>query len=279
MKKTRYLLITTILGAVSTLMMAGCTGPVKNEQQLRSVTEDMQKAIQARLLDLDSGISAAADKIAVSGLQGEETRAILNGLCGKYPFLMECASADTTGKLITVAPEEYRRYEGTDTATTDASKKYFADFVAKRKPMLSNIFKTVEGPDAVVLVRPVVTGEGEMLGVVSVLIKPEKLVGDIIGPIAERSAIKVNVAQTDALVIYCSNGAETGKNLLTDPRYKAYPELIAMGEKLVVQKTGTAEYTYISDATRKPVTKTVYWVTVGLHGTEWRLASITELVE
>jgi hypothetical protein len=274
MKKLLYLLV---LSVVLTVTAAGCAGPVKNLKQMKSATENLQSIIQSKLLNLDNAVADAAEKIAKSGLQGEETRGILNGLCRKYPYLTDCSTSDPLGKMITVAPEAYRRYEGTDTATTDASKKFFADFAQNKKPMLSNVFRAVESIDAVVLVRPVITENGELLGMVSALFKPGDLLDGTIAPAAEVRAMKVNVAQTDGLTIYCSNGLETGKNLLTDPRYTAYPELEAMGKKMVVQQTGSAEYTFISDTTGQPVTKTAFWTTVGLHGTEWRLVSIAEL--
>jgi hypothetical protein len=279
MKRTWAPLIATILAAVLIVMTAGCLGPVKNARELKSATENIQSIIQSKLANLNNAVSDAAKKISKSGLQGEDTRGILNGLCKKYPYLVDCSTADPQGKMITVAPEAYRRYEGTDTATTEASKKFFAVFSENKKPMLSSVFKAVEGIDAVVLVWPIVTDKGELLGSVSALFKPEALLEGTIGPAAKVRAIKVNVAQTDGLTIYCSNGNETGKNLLTDQRYKDYPELVAMGEKMVAQKTGSAEYTFISDATGQPVKKTAFWTSVGLHDTEWRLASIAELGE
>ena len=277
MKKTWAPLIAAILAAVLIVMTAGCAGPVKNEKQLQSATENLQAIIQSKLLNLDNAVSAAAEKIAKSGLQGEETRGILNGLCKKYPYLLNCSAADPQGKMVTVAPEEYRRYEGTDTANTGASKKFFAEFSENNKPMLSNIFKAMEGSDAVVLVWPVVTEKGESLGSVSALFKPGALLGGTIGPAAETRAMKVNVMQLDGMVIYCSTGTETGKNVLTDPSYKNYPELIAQAEKIAAQKTGTGGYIYPDAITGKPVKKTIYWTSVGLHGTEWRLVSIVEL--
>jgi hypothetical protein len=276
MKKTWCTSIAAILAAL-VVITAGCLGPVKNEQELRSATENLQGILQSKLLNLNNAVSDAAGKIAKSGLQGEQTRAVLNTLCKKYPYLLDCSAADPQGKMITVAPESYRRYEGTDTATTDASKMFFAALGEKKKPVLSNVFRAVEGVDAVVLIWPIVTSQGEVLGSISALFKPGDLVAGTIAPAAETRVLKINVAQTDGLVIYCSNGAETGKNLLMDEKYKAFPELIAMGEKLVVQKSGTAEYSYIDDAIGKTVTKTVYWTTIGVDGTEWRLASIAEL--
>ncbi|MFA5400107.1 MAG: hypothetical protein WC169_04025 [Dehalococcoidia bacterium] len=277
MEKFSYFLLASLLAAVIAITASGCAGPVKNLKQMKSATENLQAIIQSKLLNLDNAVADAAEKIAKSGLQGEETRGILNGLCRKYPYLTDCSASDPQGKMITVAPEAYRRYEGTETATTEASKKFFADFAENRKPMLSNVFRAVEGIDAVVLVRPVITEDGELLGTVSALFKPGDLLDGTIAPAAEVRAMKVNVAQTDGLTIYCSNGIETGKNLLTDQRYKDYPELVAMGEKMVAQRTGSAEYTFISDATGKPVIKIAFWTTIGLHDTEWRLVSIAEL--
>jgi hypothetical protein len=79
------------------------------------------------------------------------------------------------------------------------------------------------------------------------------------------------------MVIYCSTGTETGKNVLTDPSYKNYPELIAQAEKIAAQKAGTGGYMYPDATTGKPVKKTIYWTSIGLHDNEWRLVSIVEL--
>jgi hypothetical protein len=179
--------------------------------------------------------------------------------------------------MITVAPEGYRRYEGTDTAATEASKKLLAGLSENKQPVLSDIFRAVEGTDAVVLVWPVVTDKGELLGVVSALFKPGSLLDEIIAYQAKVVALKVNVMQLDGMVIYCTTGTETGKNVLTDPSYKNYPELIAQAVKISAQKTGTGGYMYPGAATDKPVKKTIYWTSVGLHSTEWRLVSIAEL--
>lgn len=277
MKKTWSPFIAAVLAAVLIMIASGCLGPVKNEQQIKSATDNLQSIIQSKLLNLDNAVSAAAKKIAKSGLQGEETRGILNGLCKKYPYLLDCSAADTWGKMITVAPEGYRRYEGTDTATTDASKQFFAGLSENKTPMLSNIFMAVEGTDAIVLVWPVVTEKGEVMGSVSALFKPGDLLGGTIGPAAVTRAIKVNVMQIDGMVIYCSTGTETGKNVLTDPSYKDYSELIAQAEVIAAQKTGTGGYMYPDAATGKLVKKSIYWTSVGLHGTEWRLVSVAEL--
>jgi hypothetical protein len=278
MKKTLFPPISAVLSAVLLITLtAACVGPVKNERELRSATENLQGILQSKLLNLNNAVSDAAGKIAKLGIKGEETRNVLNGLCKKYPYLVDCSTSDPQGRLITVAPDPYRRYEGTDTAATEVSKKFFADLGASRKPILSNVFRAVEGVDAVVLVWPIITEKGELLGYIGALFKPEGICGGTIAPAAEVRAIKVNIAQLDGLTIYSSNGIETGRNLLTDERYTVFPELVAMGRKMVAEKTGTAEYTFLDDATNQPVKKTAFWTTLGLNGTDWRLVSIAVL--
>ncbi len=279
MKKTWASLIAAIFVAVLIVMTAGCSGPVKNKGQLQSATESMQMAVQSRLSELDGVISEAAIKMARSGLKGDETQGILNGLCRKCPYLLYCSTADTQGKMATVAPEVYYRYMGIKTAITEASKQFLAELKANRKPVLSNMFRAAEGFDAIVLAWPVITENGELLGDVCALFEPKSFMENLIGPKAKAGGLKVNVMELSGMVNYCSTGTETGKNVLTDTSYKNFPELVAQAEKISAQKTGTGGYTYPGAAGGKPVKKTISWITVGLHDTEWRLVSIAELAD
>ncbi|RPJ63931.1 MAG: hypothetical protein EHM12_01015 [Dehalococcoidia bacterium] len=277
MKKTYSPLIAAILAAVLIIMISGCTGKVTTEKELKSATENIQVILQSKLSNLNNTIAEAAKNISKSGVQGEETLKILNGVCKKYSYLVDCTVSDPYGKIISAAPDSYRRFEGTDTATTETSKKFFAESAKIRKPMLSTIFRAVEDIDGVVLVWPVITEQEELLGYVSALFKPEDLLEGTVSSAAKIRAIKVNVNQVDGTTIYCSNGTETGKNLFTDERYKAYPDLLTMGERMKVQKSGSATYTFPSDKTGQPVKKTGVWATIGLHDTEWRILSMAEL--
>ncbi len=277
MKRTLNLSIAIILSAFLVAGLAACAGPVTNEKQLQSATANMESIIQSKLANLNNAVSDAAKKIARSGLQGEETRGILNGLCKKYPYIVDCSTTDTEGKLITVAPEAYRSYEGRETATTDASKRNMQGLRENKKPVLSNVFRAIEGMDAAVLVWPVLSEKGELIGFVGALFKPEVLLGGVIAYQAEVRAMEVNVMQTDGLLIYSSGGSETGKNMFTDRTYKDYPELLALGTKIAEQKKGSGKYSFTSHKTEQPTTKTAVWTSVGLHGTEWRIIGIAEL--
>lgn len=262
------LLITALVIAVT-----GCaTGPVGNEQQLQSSADDMQKAIQAKLTELDHGLAEAAVKMAKTGLTGDGAREILEGLCVRYPYLVDTAAQDIRGTMVTLAPASARQYEGTNTSKNEVSTEFFAN----KEPLLSNMFRAAQGYDALVLVRPIFLSDGKILGSVSGLFRPESFLEEIVAPQSKSSGLKVYVMQLDGIVMYCTTLPETGKNLLTDPSYKDCPELIEQAGKIVAQKKGTGAYV-CRDAGGKTVKKTVYWTSVGLHGNEWRLATIAEL--
>lgn len=267
--------------AVLALLLAGaltaCAGPVKNLKQLESSTDGMRGIIQSKLSNLNNAVSDATKKIAVSGLKGEETRSILNALCKKYPYLLDCATSDANGKLITVAPEEYRRLEGTESITSGEAREFQDAFRENKKPVFTNMFRSVEGVDAVVLVWPVVSEKGEFMGAVNALFIPETLLKGTIAPAAEVRAMEVEVLQVDGLVIYNTRGADAGKNLLTGAEFKAYTELVSLGAKIAAQQTGSGTYIFPSHTTGQPAKKTAFWTSVGLHGTYWRIMSIAEL--
>lgn len=266
-------LLVLLVSVFLSVIITGCSsGTVVSEAQLQPVTVKMQQQLQARLSDLDNTLAAAALKIAKSGLTGDETRQVLEDMCSQCPYLVDCAAADNSGTMLTLAPESCRQYEGISTSKNEVS----TEFAANKEPLLSNMFQAVQGFDAIVLVRPVVSEQGKLMGSVSALFKPEELLSGIIAPMAKEAEIKVNVVQLDGLAIYCTTGTETGKNVLTDASYKEYPELVKQAGRMLAEQTGIAHYTFPSVKIGQPVKKTMCWNSVGLHGNEWRIVAIAE---
>ena len=277
MNRTCNLLLGIVLTVLLAGVLTGCAGPVKTEKQLQNATENMQKIIQSKLQNLNNAMSDAAVKIAKSGLGGEETRGILNNLAKKYPYVIDWNTADPGGKLVTVVPDAYRKYEGTETAVNEESRKSLQELITNKKPSLSKVFRAVEGVDAVVLLWPIVSEKGEYLGNIAALFKPADLMAETIGPAAKVRAMEVDVTQTDGRTIYSTEASEDNTNILTDPQFKQYPELVAIATKMAAEKTGSAKYTYLSHATGKEVKKTAFWITLGVNGTEWRMLGVAEL--
>jgi hypothetical protein len=275
MVKQRFFLVVAIALSLILVPACGCTGSTTQEQQLRTTTLQIQKAVQSELDNLDRDMSAAASELSRTGLSGPEARQILNRLVSKYTFIIDSCATDVAGKMVTIAPDAYSGYEGTDISTQDVTVK----FNETKKPMLSQVFTAVEDIDAVVIIWPIVSESGGSTGSLSALFKPETLFATTAGPILEGTGIALNVMQLDGLNIYDSEGNETGKNLFTDPSFQPYTDLIALGHRMVAEESGTGSYTYISQSTGKTVKKQVFWASVSLHGTAWRLASVHEVAE
>ena len=271
----RFSLVLVLALSVMLILASGCAASVNQEAQLKTVTLQIQKAVQSELDKLDKDLSGAASKLSGTGLSGPEARQILTGLCNNHPFVIDCCTADVSGKMATVAPEAYSRYEGSDISKQDVT----INFNKAKKPMLSQVFRAVEDIDAVVLIWPILSEKGDFMGSLSALFQPETLFVRIVEPAVKGTDIDVDVIQVDGLVIYASIGTETGTNLLTDPTYQPYKELVELGAKMTTQESGSGNYTFIDHTTGKPAKKQAFWVSAGLHGTAWRLVSVEKVAE
>jgi len=246
----------------------GCAAPVGGEAQTKAAVEKIRVATQAELNKLDADVADAAIKLKSTGLSGDGARQILNGLCAKYPYLIDCSTVDTTGKVVTMAPDTYRRYEGSNIETQ-----------AVKTPVLSPYFMTVEGITAVSLMRPVLDQEGKQIGIIDALFTPEALLTGTVAPVLEETGLAMNVLQTDGMTIYDLPKNDTGKNLLTDAEYKPYTDLVALGSRFAAEESGSGIYSFPSHTTAEPTKKLAVWASVKLHGTAWRMIAVQEAVK
>jgi len=253
------------------LTLAGCGAPSARELQLKTTAEQIQTAVQTELDKLDLDLANAAAELSRTGLSGTEAKNILNGLTAKYPFIIDNCTTDNAGKMVTVAPDAYRDYEGADISQQAVT----IQFNETKKPLLSQMFTAVEGMDAVVIMWPVFSDKGEFIGSVSALFQPATLLSGASEPILKGTEMALDVMQMDGLDVYDSQGNDTGVNLFTDPATQQYTELIALGHRMVAAESGTGSYTNISHTTGQMVKKQAYWATVKLHDTAWRLMCST----
>jgi branched-chain amino acid transport system substrate-binding protein len=234
----------------------------------------IKHTVELELLKLDFDLAGAAVKLSTTGLSGTETSSILSEFATEHPSIINICTADTSGNIVTVGVDAYKNYEGVYIATENVTA-----------PVLTPMFRAVEGMDAVALMRPITSENGDIIGAVSMIFKPETL---FTSPTEEQFTIyfehwkdtlySIDVFQLDGLDIYDSTGHDTGTNLFTDPAAQQFPDLIALGHRMIAEETGSGSYTNIDPATGKTVKKEAYWSTVKLHDTAWRIMS-AEVVE
>jgi acetolactate decarboxylase len=237
-----------------------------------AVATQVQKVVQAKLDLLDRDISKAAGWLSSMPLNGPEARQVLNDLYSRQPGIIDLVATDAAGTMVTFVPDSYKKYEGRFVGDDEKMKNFNRD----KKPVLSSMFRTVEGIDAMVIMWPVFSEKGVFTGSLSALFRPDQLLPGEFEKVTGESGIEFIILQTDGLLLFNTGGDETGKNLFTDPIYEPSAELIALGRNIVAQEFGSGSYTFPSHETGKQAKKQAAWVSAGLHGTNWRLIAISE---
>ncbi len=222
-----------------------CTAQTPEQIMLKDTTTQIQKTVQTELDYLDQDMSAMATQLSGTGIIGPEARQILNLLYSKHPFVTDCLTADPSGKIVTVAPEDNSKYAGTDISGQPVAIKFWET----KQPMLSQLFTAVEVTDGVVIIWPILSDKGDFMGSLSALFVPELFLEAASRPALEGTGIGLDVMQLDGLNLYDSAGVDTGTNLFTSPELQSFTELVAMGHKMVARESGWGSYTITDHAT------------------------------
>jgi hypothetical protein len=264
---------------VALMLAAGCTslptpppGPVTGAARpaadpsaaLARFTAD----VNATLQEMDRSLASAATDLGRTGITGPAANATLARLAASSPHAVDAVTVTPEGRIAAAMPQEYDGVVG----ASIANQTHVRQGLQERQPLMSQVFPAVEGFDAVVIQRPVTDGTGAFLGLVSVVIEPQLLLADS----ADRALAGTNFTawamDTDAILIYDRDPSDlVGRNMITDPVYADYPELVALVKRMLVEPAGTGTYSFTPTGGGPPVRKEAAWGTAGLHGTEWRL--------
>lgn len=96
--------------------------------------------------------------------------------------------------------------------------------------------------------------------------------GSIISRKVYNFPVEMFVVQKDGLIVYDINEQKLGKNVFLDPLYQKYPSLLAVARRIAAEPDGRGRYRFLDKNMREEVVKNIVWTTVGLLGTEYRLA-------
>ena len=239
------------------------------------ITPVLQKAktdLTATLTAIDKDLTDAAKKLAAIDRKGDEARKILSVVCKDRAYVYDCAVVDMNGKLSLIEPENVRKYEGADISFEAQVKELFKT----KSPLVSRVFKTLDGSDYIDFEYPIITDKGEFVGAVSLLVSHDKLLEGIIVPLVKDKPCKIWVMQTDGLCLYDQDPAQVNKNILTDPIFQSFTGLISFAKTVVKEPTGAGSYEfYKKDLEDKTVVKKdAVWDTVKMPANEWRIVAV-----
>lgn len=245
------------------------------ENTMPPIISEVEKELNLKLNAIDAELARAAQGLSTAGLRSEEARKILRKLCRTAPSAVDCATVDSAGTMLTVEPEEYRKFEGAAIGTQEQIVRLHTS----GKPVFSRVIRTVEGFDAVDIEHPVYSPQGEFVGSVSLLIRPESLLSSVFGNLVQGLPIDVWAMQTDGRILFDPDREEIGRMLFDDPIYEPFPQLQSLGRTISKERSGSGRYVFLGKGLDKPVTKQAQWTSVGLYGTEWRVVVTHTLAE
>ncbi|MRR18477.1 MAG: BMP family ABC transporter substrate-binding protein, partial [Deltaproteobacteria bacterium] len=232
------------------------------------ILERMHAEIGAVLQKVDTDLKQSARDLSGRDLNGREARAVLQKLYAENPYIIDCETVSSKGIMVAVEPPAHRTSEGADISGQAHMVKLFKT----HRPVLSGSFRSVEGPQAVVIHHPVFSAGRRFAGSVSALFAPEYLLAGIIGPVQSNLPVEIFLMQTDGLILYDTDAGRIGRNAFTDPSYQPFPAVITLARRMAAVPDGKDAYDFYRKAGATPVKKVVCWRTVSLHGTAWRLA-------
>jgi hypothetical protein len=229
---------------------------------------ELQDQLQSQLNQMDSDLAQAAQQLSAVGIRGSATAKILQKLYNTYSSAVDIATIDLDGRLAWIEPDTYKKSIGQDIS----GQPHFISIQKTGKPVLSQLFKTVEGFNATSLAYPVNSAQGKPIGYVSIVFKPDAFLGNMIKKyIANLPQVEALAIQKDGKVIYDKDLLQIGKMTFSDPLYQSYPNLLDLAKKITQQPAGSGAYTFPAGPGQPAVNKSSEWTTISLHSTEWRL--------
>jgi hypothetical protein len=225
-------------------------------------------SINSELQKLDDLVSTACRQLSLTGLTGAEAEKVLSDLYTQNSnIIVNAATADKNDMLLAIQPSNYSNIIGQDISNQEQN----IEMHQTMRPAVSNLIDLVEGFPGVVLVAPVFNTNGQFIGSLSIVFLPYEL----IHPMVEDSVqgiYTIYALQKNGTLIY-DTSPEQGKNIFTDPEYQGYTELQTFIHQVVDTQSGYGKYSYYDDLapSRPLVNKEAYWMTIGIHNTDWRL--------
>lgn len=242
--------------------------------EMKSLLAEVQAQINGELESIDVALQEACSQLSRTGLDGSQARAILAAIVANNSLIVNAATADMNDVLVAVEPSNYSSIEGMD--IKDQEQNIHMHRLIR--PAMSDIIPLVEGFPGVVMVAPVFNVNSEMIGSLSLVIQPRALIQKYVMPAIADGKFSMWSMQTNGTLIFDPDPEQQDKNLLTDPIYADYPEVLAFTRQVSEQPSGYGTYKYfdknLDDDSGRVIIKEAYWTTIGLYNAKWRLVVV-----
>jgi hypothetical protein len=227
-----------------------------------------QAKMQQALNSLDERAIETSRQLSNIELDSYQAGKILRWLRVKEMQVIVASTVSPKGVLVRMEPHEYSRFQG-----SDISKQPQVQYMMKeRKPVLSQLFQTVEGYWAVDLELPITGPKGEFRGALSATLHPAPFTKAILDRIDPSETVRFYLLQNDGLMLYSNNLKEIGVNVKESALYKADSEVKKTVDTILAQPKGDISGRhFIGKEASDTLRRRNYWTTIELYGTQWRL--------
>ncbi len=276
-------LLTVVLAAILVISVAANVYLVNQNNTLSSQNSidaaktDMTTTLSAVQVSTDAEIKRigqsltyAAQQLGTTGLTGTQADVILNALAANSSYIINAATENLQNTIVAAEPDNWSYIKGRNvgeqtylnTNPNGEITPVMTPLVAVQSDMMANI-----------VTAPIFNDNKEMIGTVSVIFDPAKLLNDTVTTTLSGTAYTMTVLQTDGLMIFDTDPLQCYKNMFTDPAYANYTQLLLLGHHVADYSSGYGSYKFTVDAASTiVVNKDCYWTTVYAYGQEWRLA-------
>lgn len=262
------------------LLGAGCVhAPVATDEMLDARHHLMQQLLhgvtghlQASLSSLDDTCSEAAETLGSTSLSGPRADAILERVVSSHPSILTAITYDTNGTVIAAEPASAKVIIGRSLLDQEQVRQA----VGTQKPLMSGYFTLAQGGEGVAIARPVFSGDGKFIGVVSTTFSPRMLIAPAAGDAMAYAPFIFNIAQADGHILFHPDPSLVGKPTFNETTFSRFPGILDLARRYSSERSGYATFSFSRTGSDVVVEKETFWDTVSLHGTEWRVMVIAE---
>ncbi|MFW6263704.1 MAG: hypothetical protein ACOC34_06695, partial [Thermotogota bacterium] len=187
------------------------TEAAKMEKYLTGVFD----VILQRINTFEDNLMETGAQFAKTATVPDDIESLLETFYAKNTDIYDISYINTDGIIEQLVPEERSRIEGADVSDHAVVKRV----QETEEPVVSQLFKVIEGFYAINIEWPVFNTAGDMKGSLSLIFRPEQFFGEFIRESLNDTPFEVWLMQEDGTVIYDIDDEEIGENIFFDEMY------------------------------------------------------------
>jgi polar amino acid transport system substrate-binding protein len=274
-----------IMVTMIAILAPGCIGPAPGNQTvtptvsetvtppstslttaLSRFTNDVNASLQA----MDHAVEKEAMVLGLIGITGPEANTTLAQLVNASPYAIDAVTITPEGRIAATVHSDA-------VGVSIADQVHIQQGLKEKQPLMSPVFTMIEGYEAAVIQWPVAAPTGSFLGLAQILFDPSRLLADDANRALAGTAFTAWAMQPDGFLIYDRDPTQlAGHNMISDPLFAGYPDLVILAQRMAVEPEGDGSYIFPSSTGGPAIRKEAVWDTVSLHGTAWRLVVVSE---